>query len=429
MEYLQQQLAQIEKIAAGPNTTITSNTTSSYGLTPGDIKSTETTSTSVSNYTEPILYVRSRNIEFDSHSLKPTTRFYPFFSEIDISKYVVPKLLEVEMVSGVFQPGEIVESDSTFTTSKIVFRLCSLNHKTGVYDVPETTFPFNPYNQQPLGSDYSESSTILNVDTKALSLPSETDFYGSVGINMQLIGRTSGAIARVSNIRLISDRNGRLIGSFFVPNPAKFGNIKFINGVNVLTLVDVDNLNLLAEAESFSEADYSSTAINNVSEVNILTTRNVNITFPSLITKVGNNVKIASTVTKGSGEASQVEAQRETVLNTFTNTLGGQEPILLAPEQVNSLQTQSANITNTIASLEEEISNSTNTRRNTENTKKVGKLTLEKDRIDLAIRNSAGENRSREPGSSRSRASVVKPSNSDFIPTKPSRPSSTVIRR
>jgi hypothetical protein len=388
MDFLQQQLEDIKKAAASPQTTVdSSSVTSSYGLSPGDISTTNTVTTSVSNYTEPILYVRSRNIEFDSHSLKPTTRFYPFFSDIDISKYVVPKLLEIEMVSGVFEAGEVVESDATFTTSKIIFRLCSLNHKTGVYDVPETTYPFNPYTQQELGNDYSSSSTILNIDTKALSLPSETDFYGSVEIGMRLIGRTSGAVATVSNVRLITDRSGRLIGSFFIPNPAKFGNIKFINGVNIFTLIDVDNLNLLSESESFSESDYSSSAVNNVSEVNILTTRNVNITFPSLVTRTGNNVKISSTVTKGTSQVSQIESQRESVLNQFTNTLDGQQNIILAPDQVSSLESQSSNLANQILVLDSSISTSTNSRRITEDNKRLAALRRQKQNIDSQIIN------------------------------------------
>lgn len=433
MDFLQQQLQDIKKAAASPQTTVdSSSVTTSYGLSPGDISTTNTVTTSVSNYTEPVLYVRSRNIEFDSHSLKPTTRFYPFFSDIDISKYIVPKLLEIEMVSGVFEVGETVESDATFTSSKIIFRLCSLNHKTGVYDVPETTYPFNPYNQQELGNDYSSSSTILNIDTKALSLPSETDFYGSVEIGMRLIGRTSGAVATVSNVRLITDRSGRLIGSFFIPNPAKFGNIKFINGVNIFTLIDVDNLNLLSESESFSESDYSSSAVNNVSEVNILTTRNVNITFPSLVTRTGNNVKISSTVTKGTSQVSQIESQRESVLNQFTNTLSAQQPILLAPEQVDSLQTQSTNLSNQILVADSTIATSTNSRRVTEAQKRRDLLVRQRERVDSEIRNNrsastARADRTPPPAADRRAAAadrragrsvstpVVSPTRSDFI--------------
>lgn len=259
----------------------------SVDLIPGSVTTQESSETSISEYTEPVFYVRSRNIEFDASSLKPSTRFYPFFSEVSISDYIIPKLLEIEMISGVFEVGETVESDSTFIQNKIYFRLCAPPHKTGEYSNPETFYNFNPYTQQQMPDDYSASSTFLNVDTTSLGLPSETSFYGCVSIGMTLIGKTSGAVAKVSNIRLISDRNGRLIGSFFIPDASQFGSIKFINGVNVFTLLDVESLNLLANSESFAESNYTSSAVNNITEANIVTTRNVEITFPYLATTIG----------------------------------------------------------------------------------------------------------------------------------------------
>ena len=180
----------------------TQNNTSSFtvsgvknvNLVPGSVTSEETSNKSISEYTEPVFYVRSRNIEFDASSLKPSTIFYPFFSEVSISDYIIPKLLEVEMISGVFQAGETVESDSTFIQNKIYFRLCSANHRTGGYNTLETVYDINPYTQQQMPSDYSASSTVLNVDTTSLGLPSETSFYGCVSVGMNLIGKTSGAV-------------------------------------------------------------------------------------------------------------------------------------------------------------------------------------------------------------------------------------------
>jgi hypothetical protein len=269
----------------------------SVDLVPGSITTQESSETSISEYTEPVFYIRSRNIEFDASSLKPSTRFYPFFSEVSISDYIIPKLLEIEMISGIFEVGETVESDSTFVQNKIYFRLCSANHKTGGYNTPETFYDLNPYTQQQMPSDYSASSTFLNVDTTSLGLPSETSFYGCVSVGMNLIGKTSGAVARVSNVRLISDKNGRLIGSFFIPDASQFENIKFINGVNVFTLLDVESFNLLSNSESFAESNYTSSAINNITETNIITTRNYNIIQPYLVTTTGGTRFTISTET------------------------------------------------------------------------------------------------------------------------------------
>ena len=55
-----------------------------------------------------IPFMRSRNVEFVSKRVKPLTRLYAFFDGVDISKYCVPKLLEISMTSGTFQVGETV---------------------------------------------------------------------------------------------------------------------------------------------------------------------------------------------------------------------------------------------------------------------------------------------------------------------------------
>ena len=222
------------------STQSTSNTTTQF--TPERIITTDTTSQSLSNYTEPTRYLRSRNIEFDARGLKPRTQFYSFFQGIDVKNYIIPKLLEVTMISGKFQIGETVESDPNFISSKIKFRLCKPNHKTGSYDNPTEVFKLIPYTQQPPSTNYSESSTFLNVDTRALQLPSEVQYYGQIAPNMTLIGKTSGAVAKISNIRLLSDNNGRLLGSLFIPDPNTVGNPRWINGENTFTLVDTEKL-------------------------------------------------------------------------------------------------------------------------------------------------------------------------------------------
>ena len=44
--------------------------------------------------------------------MKPNGRVYPFFDNVDMSKYVIPKLIEIEMVSGTFQVGEVLIGNS-----------------------------------------------------------------------------------------------------------------------------------------------------------------------------------------------------------------------------------------------------------------------------------------------------------------------------
>jgi hypothetical protein len=167
---------------------------------------------------EPDTHIRSRNVAFGAGGLKPITRYYPFFdstSGIDI----VPKLLEITMTSGIFQNGETVDG-FIGGTRVITFRTCQPNHKTGDINNPATTFNANPYNTSiSLPSTYSASSTVLNVDVASLSEEAQGRFEGYVTIGTVLVGRTSGAQASVSNLRLVSDTFGDIGGAFFFKDP------------------------------------------------------------------------------------------------------------------------------------------------------------------------------------------------------------------
>ena len=269
-----------------PTSTSTSNSTTSSIIIPPEITTTETNTETLSNYTQPILHLRSRNIEFDVKGLRPKTKFYPFFEGVDVSNLIVPKLLEISMVSGSFIVGETIESDPHNLTSRIKFRLCSPDHKLGPFNAPTEKFKLIPFNQQQPPVNYSATSSYLNVDTRSLSLPTEIEYYGVVSNNLTLIGRTSGAVARVTGVNLISDNQGRLIGSLFIPDPNISSNPKWSNGENTFTVSDVPTLNPINQqefisntrvTESSAEEIFTSFALSNVIERNIITTRNVSI--------------------------------------------------------------------------------------------------------------------------------------------------------
>jgi len=166
----------------------------------------------------PDTHIRSRNVAFVAGGLKPLTRYYPFFdgtSGIDI----IPKLIEISMTSGVFQAGETVQG---FIGGTRLFsaRVVQPNHKTGTYNSPTTTFSLNPYNKSlTLPTTYSASSTVLNIDTEALSDEVAGRYNGYITTGMVLLGQTSGAQASVSNIRVISDTFGDVGGAIFFRNP------------------------------------------------------------------------------------------------------------------------------------------------------------------------------------------------------------------
>jgi hypothetical protein len=192
-------------ILSGGNRTITGDSNRSYVET-------------IKIGSEPDTHIRSRNVAFGAGGLRPITRYYPFFdsaSGIDI----VPKLLEISMTSGIFQNGETVDG-FVGGTKIITFRTCQPNHKTGDTNNPTTTFNANPYNTSiSLSSSYSASSTILNVDVASLSEESQGTFFGYVNIGTVLVGRTSGAQASITNVRLVTDTFGDVGGAFFFKNP------------------------------------------------------------------------------------------------------------------------------------------------------------------------------------------------------------------
>ena len=128
--------------------------------------------------------MRSRNIEIITHRMKPRTRFYAYFDDIDVTLFTTPKLLEVNMTSGVFTTGETVKSSD----NKFTFRLASPNHKEGPYNAPTKTLALNPYVPGAgVPASYSTSTTLLNVDTFSLATQVQGSFSGNVVKNLSLI--------------------------------------------------------------------------------------------------------------------------------------------------------------------------------------------------------------------------------------------------
>jgi len=228
-----------------------------------------------------IQYMRSRNIQFISKNLKPLTQVYAFFDGIDVTKYCVPKLIEIQMISGVFQVGEDVISDnpgSIITNSinispSITFRVAQSNHKEGQYNSPSTVYPLNPYTSQTLPQTYSSTSTIINVDTFSLAAQYQGQYSGWIESGMILVGKTSGARATITNVRLISDVYTSLIGTFYLPNPNISTNPRFESGSKIFTLIN-NNLNDSSLATTIGQEKFISSGTLETVQENIISTRN-----------------------------------------------------------------------------------------------------------------------------------------------------------
>jgi len=226
---------------------------------------------------EIITTMRSRNIEIISRRLKPKTRFYAFFDNVDLTPYVVPKLLEVNMVSGTFSDSETIKG--VLGSKSISFRLAKQNHKYGPYNSPTEVYKENPY--QPansLSGSYSSTTTVLNIDTASLAIQSVSEFFGSVSIGMRLVGQQSGAVATVSDLKLISDSSGTFIGSLFIPDPKLSSTPTFETGTKTLVLTTSStNSSIVGISESSAEVNFTSSGTLDKVESDTLRIRNANI--------------------------------------------------------------------------------------------------------------------------------------------------------
>ena len=173
-------------------------------------------------------FVRSRNIQFISEGFLDFVQTYLFFDGQKISD-IIPKLLEITPTKngsaygskGSYKIGEEVHALNEEGDVIMKFRLCQPNHKSGKYNSPSETYFNNPYTLgvTEISSNYSQQSTVLNVDTKALSEEAQGKYFGYVTKNSQLVGQESGATSFVKDLRLITDAFGDIIGSCFIRDP------------------------------------------------------------------------------------------------------------------------------------------------------------------------------------------------------------------
>ena len=250
--------------------------------------------------TEVIHTMRSRNIEFISRRFKPKTRLYPFFDNVDMKSYVVPKLVEISMISGTFIAGETIRG--TLGRSSIRVRLSKTNHKYGPYLAPDQVFVENPYNPtEVLPSSYSTTSTVLNLDTASLEIQAASGFYGHITQNMTLIGEISGATAKVNDIRLITDAAGTLIASLFIPDYNLASAPSFTTGTKTFVLsTSPTNATISGTTDSTGEARYTAAGtLQNVEETTLrirnATVERINLSEERTLTS-SNTDTVASTL-------------------------------------------------------------------------------------------------------------------------------------
>ena len=219
-------------------------------------------------------FMRSRNIEFTARKFKPSTRLYGFFDGQDVNQYIVPKLIEIRMISGSFTVGELITgrmpsnlTPTSGSTPAITFRVARSNHKYGPIDTPTDIFITSPYDENyTIPQNYSSSSILLNVDTRSLAESNQSLYRGWIRTGMRLRGATGEA--EVTNVRLLTDTVGTAIGTFFIPNPNGPTNPSFEIGTKIFKLTSSSvNSSLGGITDTYGEESYfASGTINNLQE-------------------------------------------------------------------------------------------------------------------------------------------------------------------
>ena len=297
--------------SSSTTTSITSNTTQSIDYdTTSDV---DTTIRNILVSSSNEAFMRSRNTEFSASNLKPGTRFYQFLdgnSGVDF----IPKLIEIANdttlanygSSGAFSVGETVIG-TIGGNNLIEFRVATPNHKYGKFNSPSTTYTINPYIKgESIPSVYSQSSKILNIDTSSLSQEAQGKYSGYLVTGMKLVGQTSGTVAYVKDLRLISDNYGDLIGAFYLrdPNVIPVPTVRIATGTKTFKLSSSSTNDLgLPGSNSISSAETNYNSDGTLEQ------------WENTVTKTTNNL-----TTKTITNLTTNTTQSVTTINTHTTT-------------------------------------------------------------------------------------------------------------
>jgi len=178
-------------------------------------------------------HMRSRNTEFKATALTSFVDTYLFVDGQKIED-ITPKLLAITPTNGgedygstgtaPFRVGEdVVVEDVLTNTTIMTFRVCTPNHKEGPFNAPTEVYSKDPYSlQQISNTGYTQTSPILNIDTRALAEEAQGAYSGYLVANAKLVGQESGAVAYVKdwdNNKMVTDEYGDIIGTFYLKDP------------------------------------------------------------------------------------------------------------------------------------------------------------------------------------------------------------------
>jgi len=220
-------------------------------------------------------WIRSRNIGITAEALKPSTRFYAFFDNVDATSYCFPKLIEVIKDSTEnsnsnnipFQVGEVVQiiETSSTGTNTIIFRAEVARLNDGYrYDPYASSGATLTGELTELSDVYSSNTPYLNIDVTTLSGLEDAEYYGNIQINYVVEGLSSGARAVIRDRRLITDPSGNFKGIFFIPDENVDSNPRWATGRRIFKLTTSstnETLSIGDTTSSSGQVEYAATGI------------------------------------------------------------------------------------------------------------------------------------------------------------------------
>ena len=171
-------------------------------------------------------FMRSREVYFYANGLKPNQKHYHYLDGQQPD--IIPKLVSIDMQSGTFKKNEKVD---IFKGGKKIghMKIKEPNNKFG-QKVSEVvafnplsyeSYTINPYDKKgsPPPENYSATSKLINFDL--ISLANKEEYYGYITNGCKIVGKTSGAVAKVKSYSLISDNWGDIQACFHFRDPNK----------------------------------------------------------------------------------------------------------------------------------------------------------------------------------------------------------------
>ena len=286
-------------------------------------------SVKISGETDP--FMRSRNVYFAANGLKPYTKH---IHKLDSGvPDIFPKVVEISTTAGSgngFTVGEDVKVMNGTVQIGLV-KAQAPNHKFGDTSRPEfaaglghpavtvETYSVDPFDRtRPAPSNaYSSTSVLFNCDISELA--NNESYWGYVVKGAKLIGETSGTEATVTNMDLMSDNWGDVLGAFFFrdPNQTPKPSVLFYTGKKTFRLT-ANTTGAFVPPGSTALASDASGTYSGTGTILTQVTGTVGVRNPPEPAQKPNEITTTVNVNQTSSTVRQEAPYRDPLAQTFT---------------------------------------------------------------------------------------------------------------